>query len=333
MRYCYHCGASMNDGAKFCPSCGAGTGQQQVPGQRQTPVQGQAPVQQVPRQQPANSFAQPVQPREPKKKHQLPLWLFLVVAGLLALVAVAAVVLGIMGVFSSGSEQKTEGSGYSSPEAAMEAYGKALSRGDVQEMLSTFAVETRAENYDFTAYLNWSATYMPSIPGLYCPDNSYGKDLSAESIRNNITEDMCKQYMNLVDYKNNLGLLDGTIKVFQNEAEAEAFVDCFNDNSLFRSVEFVRIVEPDEVFRTAGTENMLDNENTQRNIQRQTDIYGAQAMNEGCLEVKIDGEEYWIFLRQVQYDGKWYNEGFHGMLPNILGINVNINLIKVSEIR
>ena len=231
---------------------------------------------------------------------------------------------------SVGGGKKTEGKGYESPEAAMEAYAAALAKHDVTGMLSTFAVETLAEKYDFAMLLKQREVYASAMQ-VYCPDNPYGRDLSVEAVRGNISSSLFQQYKNLVGYENNIEL-NGVMQAFNSSREAKSFADCFNDSELFQSVELVRIVEPDEVFRAFGADNLLERETNQKNIQMNTEIYGAEAMNEGCLELMIDGEKYWVFLRQVQYDGKWYNEGFHGMMPMILGIDVQVNLVDVKSI-
>ena len=318
MRYCYYCGASMNDEAKFCPACGAGTGTQPSPAKE--PVKAAV-----------NAGAQPAEQSKPRKKaHQAPLWLVFVFGGLLVLAVALSAALYALGMVSVGGGKKTEGKGYESPEAAMEAYADALAKHDVPGMLSTFAVETLAEKYDFAMLLKQREVYASAMQA-YCPDNPYGRDLSVEAVRGNISSSLFQQYKNLVGYENNIEL-NGVMQAFNSSREAKSFADCFNDSELFQSVELVRIVEPDEVFRAFGADNLLERETNQKNIQMNTEIYGAEAMNEGCLELMIDGEKYWVFLRQVQYDGKWYNEGFHGMMPMILGIDVQVNLVDVKSI-
>ena len=59
MAFCSKCGAQVNDGTTFCPSCGAPIGQQQ---QQARPQQAQQPQQQA--QQPQQQAQQPQQQRQ-----------------------------------------------------------------------------------------------------------------------------------------------------------------------------------------------------------------------------------------------------------------------------
>lgn len=99
MRYCYYCGASMNDEAKFCPACGAGTGTQPSPVEE--PVKAAA-----------NAGAQPAEQSKPRKKaHQAPLWLVFVFGGLLVLAVALSAALYALGMVSGRRRQKNRGQG------------------------------------------------------------------------------------------------------------------------------------------------------------------------------------------------------------------------------
>ena len=61
--------------------------------------------------------------------------------------------------------RKVEGNGYNSPEEALLAYAEALKTGNVDNILSTFAVETYVERFDLAEYWDNIGTVHPS--GLY----------------------------------------------------------------------------------------------------------------------------------------------------------------------
>ena len=71
--------------------------------------------------------------------------------GLFGAVLGAALVCGLS--FSAMAAEKTEGDGFASPEAAAAAYVEAFKNEDMDQMLSAFAVETFAANFDFDEYV------------------------------------------------------------------------------------------------------------------------------------------------------------------------------------
>ncbi len=353
MRFCQNCGTPLKEGSRFCSVCGTWIqppSVQQAPQQPaprpapQPPVQAapQPPVQAAPqlpvRSEPPTPVQAAPQPvfqtppqaapqRSPKKKKELklPLWLVLC-AGVLLL---AAVVLGVLGLTSGKSSDRFEGSGYSSPEAAMEAYAAAFAQKDVDGMVSTFAVETLAERADFGAYLARMRAYQYTMD-VYIQDNDYGQELTVQTIRSKITSELMSQYRLAVAAKQDLDTESFLFRptTFSDEEEARQFASYFNDGTLFSSVEFVRVVDADEVFRALDDgENKLKNDRIQKILGEYTDIYGAQELNEGCVEVKVDGKAYWLFLQQAKYGGKWYNVSFRGLLPAILGLSSNASVI------
>ena len=96
-KFCQNCGAPLNEGAKFCPTCGAGVG---APAPQPQPQQPQQPAYQQP-QQPV--YGQPQQPvyqqpvyqqpaqKPPKKKKGK--------GGLIVLIILLVAALGAVGYF------------------------------------------------------------------------------------------------------------------------------------------------------------------------------------------------------------------------------------------
>lgn len=62
---------------------------------------------------------------------------------------------------ADGSAHAFEGSGFDSPEEAVTAYLEAMQEGDVQGMLSTFAIETYVDNVDAQTYLTRMGAFVP----------------------------------------------------------------------------------------------------------------------------------------------------------------------------
>ena len=121
--YCRSCGCKLEPEARFCRSCGA-------PAPEPLPVQ---PVVQI---------LTPEQPAEQMARKPSGGWgkFFF---GLLAGVLCCAIAVGVFALCrKGGAETKLEGSGFDSPEAAMQAYLDGLLNGDAEKAISSFAIET-----------------------------------------------------------------------------------------------------------------------------------------------------------------------------------------------
>ena len=114
--YCRSCGCKLEPEARFCRSCGA-------PAPEPQPVQ---PVVQI---------LTPEQPAEQMARKPSGGWgkFFF---GLLAGVLCCAIAVGVFALCrKGGAETKLEGSGFDSPEAAMQAYLDGLLNGDAESNL------------------------------------------------------------------------------------------------------------------------------------------------------------------------------------------------------
>ena len=59
--------------------------------------------------------------------------------------------------FASCGASQFEGNGFSSPEAAITAYAEAFRNGDVDEMIATFAIESKENGIMFPLLVLWES--------------------------------------------------------------------------------------------------------------------------------------------------------------------------------
>ena len=85
------------------------------------------------------------------------------------------------------TSEKLEGTGYDSPEKAVEAYVNYLKEGNLKGIISTFAVESYVDNYDMTEHYKYYQSFLPygaggeqMTSGLYF-DSDMSRDLNIES--------------------------------------------------------------------------------------------------------------------------------------------------------
>ena len=154
MAFCEYCGAQLSDGALVCSVCGRGTQPQEVP-TGSAPAQPQAAPSWGAQVPPPMAAPYPPKASKPSGNGSGRI-LFLLLGVALAGVAVAVLLAAGVLQFRSGAEPtavKVEGPGYTSAEEAARAYAEALKAGDLNAMLSTFAVESYVEHFDMAAYI------------------------------------------------------------------------------------------------------------------------------------------------------------------------------------
>ena len=349
MSVCPSCGAQLPDGSKFCGACGASMipAAVQHSAFKQTPAAFAAPAGAGntdshgqggtdPHGQFANWPRNDGKKQEPPKKSgRAPLWMAL---GALAMAAVVAV-MAVLGVISFGRTvggDRIEGSGYDSPEAAARAYVEALSRHDLDGMLSSFAVETLVEKLDPEKYVIHLRSWLEKVTQMEYPaDTAYGAPLlpglehplGGAITRAVVTQDLITQLYLQFEYHalRSLGLSD---EAFQSEdsrysligvprAQIPAAEALLSDPAQFSSIELGRVYDASELLTTEAWEEL-----TSFGFYDQPtylEYLGAEAIRHICVELTVDGVPYRLYLLAVQYGGRWYNKTFDETVFGTLG--------------
>ena len=307
--FCSHCGGKMDEDSQFCTHCGKEVVSQYAPA-AQAPSPAQRPVQPSPAAVSKN----------PKGKYLL----FgacgtAVGAILLAVILLLAGVFsggGTAGVFSSGG--KIEGSGFDTPEDAANAYLMGLKDGDMDAMLSAFAVESYVEHYDLEAVVERLKSYQPNLEIRLPNSNEYNQRLNVVTRRNQIANLIMVQYM---FYQAPDELSDYMPIMFSDSQEIQDFIDKFErdtENYIFEDLEITGTLEPEDFT------DLYTSPTNQENIARQAKTFGADEDDVANIAVKFEADgQTWIFCPQlVRYDGKWYLQSAQGNLAILIGMSV-----------
>ena len=336
--FCEKCGAQIPEGVKFCGVCGLPVKEAQPAQQQAMPNQQMPPVQSVQQQGMPYQQMQMPAPKPPKQKKEkvkkeggVKINASMIIAAVLAV----ALVLSLLGVIPSlnilgGSKSgRVEGNGFDTPEEAVEAYIKALNNGDIDGMISTFAIESYVDNFDTKAHIERNGAFVPNMPFSCAYELSDGSDFDRD-IRINVRRasiiyQLYRMIGQQIVHHNSqvVGPLEGKdLDDFMKKIEKSDFL---ND---WKEMELIEFVEPEDVCE------LFSSDKNQEHLEAQTKPYCCEEIAEVCALVELDGEEYYQFAQCGMYDGKWYIITPISYVASLEGLSVDYwGLAPASEIR
>ena len=329
--FCTQCGSPLGERDRFCAHCGAPVPAApaypaaEIPPDTPQPAPvppdltpEPVPAPEPPRMEPAArpipesaAASQSSQP-DPQPAHPKPRKLSALSVALgAAVVAVVCLALVLTGVFTVGGSGRMEGPGFDSPEAAAKAYLEALKAGDVEGMLSAFAMETYVEKLDLETFVDLVGVYYinMALPG----DSDLIHTYNLEKRRADLTQMFIYQYLTLLTQDTEL--LEG-VPMRVEEGEAKAMLrdlTASNDLETLSGLEIGKFQRPELV-----SEYYMEGKN-QQNLARQAEIRGADEVRPVAVEVRVDGQDYLFCPDAVCYDGTWYLLSPVGNLAILLG--------------
>ena len=209
------------------------------------------------------------------------------------------------------AEIRHEGPGYDTPEEAVLAYIEALNRGDVDDMLATFALETFVDNCDADAYL----TRMQQVN----PMAIYGVPVNGAYSRSLLINARCAQIVNVLmyQYKEISANLNNTVVTLEDAQARAEMEQRFADspaNAWEGTTAFVRWINP------ALVSDKLAHPMNQCNGALQTVYYGADDIDWKIAHLALGGAPAILFMQCAKYGDRWYN----GELSGLPGMNMNL---------
>ena len=204
-----------------------------------------------------------------------------------------------------------EGKGYNSPEEAITAYAEAFRDGDVDKMISTFAIESYVDNFDPEKYTKYLRVYTPRYAHL--PSDSLPKErLNCYSRVSDITEPiLCGYYTMLeIETNNTIGF-----SVENYEEEIEEFFEVLEDPNFSKKLSRIEI----------GDVLTLDDfdlgEKYEERFEKKYAYLNFDELQELAIEIEMNGDDYYLFMLVGKVDGKWYNISLYTPLGSMYGLN------------
>lgn len=205
---------------------------------------------------------------------------------------------------------RVEGEGFDTPQQAAANYLEGFKAHDMEQMISTFAVESYAENYNMQAELEWMQSYIFTQEDVSLPPvNDFVKDMINYERKAQMIADILVQ-------GNALYLLD---EYYRNDSDVAQEYEPFDWEELTEKIDLDSI----QILGYLPLESLSDSvapEYLTKTQNRNAEIYGADETENCVIVYEYDGDKYCLFMETVKYNGKWYNYKIGDQVSGVLGI-------------
>ncbi len=239
---------------------------------------------------------------------------------------------------------KTECSGFKSPEEAVCAYVDYLKNGDVNGMISTFAVESYAGHYNLENECDRDKmSYLQQLYGrLLLPGNDeFSNRLNIESRKNQLTKYIRKQYVQKLLEADNSGMITPNLYTglkISDESDGKMtieelmqFLEC---DPGFDRIKKVKVISPSDLKKYDSRFDDIEYfTNKIEDYNKNNDkVWNTDGIEHVIVQFSIDDEKYYLFMTTGCYDGKWYNLDFSNYYGMLLLDVFNAGYISESEL-
>ena len=211
------------------------------------------------------------------------------------------------------AEIRHESEGYDSPEAAVEAYVEALNRGDADDMLSAFAIETFVNHCDAETAMQRLQSISPGVLITVPVNGAYSRSLLINARRAQITNSLVQQYIQIS------AQLANTTVPLQDAAARQEMLDRFANspaNAWEGNVTLVGWVNPALLSETiAYPMNMVS-------AMLQSAYYDPDDLAWEVARLNVAGEDAVLLLQCAKYGDRWYIAELNGIPGMALGVPV-----------
>lgn len=354
--FCYKCGNNLIAGAAFCVQCGADlTGvladiPEALQLQQAQSVSAANTQRNTTVPEPATTNPQK-QDLSPQKRTSHKGKYIGIGAGATAIILfVAFILMNTAGVIQLIQKKATfESPGYSTPEKAVTAYAEALKNMDMPGMVSTFAIESYVDNYDFVRGLEIYPYHWFSYQTLAAPSSnefSYSANVSRR-----LGEVCSKQYTTFYELSRSghVSFRDGYTEESELVPEGLSYRQYarFLENYTLEkqlqleNMEITDIILPDGFMRFARKHNLESlfesyNDNDwwrQEIVERWRLVYSADETMDIIVVLEINSEEYIMMPTVIRYGEKWWILDDRGYLYNYISDGyIRHNILSIDEV-
>lgn len=238
--------------------------------------------------------------------------------GMVLLLGVMISVSGCTGTSQTAAAKdkvtKAEASGFDTPEEALLSYLDFMKAADISGMVSTYAVETYVENYDFEAQLKRLRSYHAMQEVKFPNVNEFAVSINIERRRNSIVNAILNQALVIADFDYDL-----TMPVMLKEdSDIETFVEDYQESLEgidFGSIEVLGLAKP------ADLEEKYDSAMNRKYMNTLATVIGADEMESVVVVFRISSQKYLLCCDAARYGERWYLVNPGGNIGALLGIS------------
>lgn len=221
---------------------------------------------------------------------------------MLTLILAACLVLTLC---ACGGKATVEGKGFDTPEEALIAYAEALKEGDVNKILSTFAIETHLANYDLEEQIDRVRAYSTGNEYLFSDLDPYTHEANLIRRQYLIARNLDFMYLNYAlgeKYTGQVITISGSgdytsASKLLRELEQDDWMEILAD------MEIGDILD----YRDFDIEKDLWKNTEKKVLRPKEEVLGCDELACLGLEITLDGDDYCLLMEIACYDGKWYN--------------------------
>lgn len=234
--------------------------------------------------------------------------------------------------------QSCEGTGFSTPQEAASAYIEAINAGNVQNAVSTFAVETFVDNIDPEAYImRLGAIELSSMYQDIPVAGPLSRSMLIEARRAEISNKIRYAYVfySCIDTEFS-DLVKMDMRPVQEENDMKAYLDLMRNSAVENWVGNITIKDvylPSDPIARAHIPEPYWNEKNQQNIEKIRRCSNTDELQQVILLLDICGEEYIQLIECCRYGDVWYNSSLQSNIANLYGASIFCGgLVKAEEL-
>ena len=224
-----------------------------------------------------------------------------------------------------------EGPGSASPQDAVSAYMNGLAAGDLDAMVSSFAVETFVDHFDFRAYLERLGVYSATVTPVLVPaETPFTRALGVEQRHGDVIGQIRFQFLALADPE-----LEPTEMINLTTRPR------WRTSTAASSPRSPRWTSPRSgrsrscrwrmSTRTAAED--YESEQNQANLEALRGVFGADEITDLVVRFTVSEQEFLAFFSVVRYGDAWWVEQLGGNFANLLGIRaLQVGAVPTDEI-
>lgn len=210
-------------------------------------------------------------------------------------------------IYGSVFSETIEGPGYASSTEAALAYADYFSHGDLEGMVSTFAIESYVDNINTESYaedMTYHVLLLPSTIGVIPDEGEYLHNLNIMRRQGAVIDLFVRQCMVMANGRDIVGDL------LNDKEHYDAYVSAFQNRSWPHSgsESETAAYNAQELFDLMGAPEKYQEyqEYLQRSYNRNIARYGCDDLDSVITFISFDGEFYIQFLTCAKYGDKWY---------------------------